>query len=168
MNKKDFYYDLPKELIAQHPIEPRDHSRLLVADRISGEIKHRRFYDLPDFLNGNDCLILNDSRVLPARLFGEKETSGGVKRVEFLLLNPKGNDVWEVLLGPAKKAKINDIFSFGESLEAQILEALDNGNRLVRFMYQGNFYDVLDKVGQMPLPHYITEKLEDGERYQTV
>lgn len=168
MQKQDFYYDLPKERIAQTPIEPRDHSKMMVLHRDTDEIEHKHFYDILDYLNENDCLILNDTRVLPARLYGEKEETGA--RVEFLLLNQKENDVWEVITGPGRRAKVGAKFSFGGGiLKAEVLEVLENGNRLARFFYDGDsIFTVLEKVGEMPLPHYITEKLEDGERYQTV
>lgn len=168
MQKQDFYYDLPKERIAQTPIEPRDHSKMMVLHRDTDEIEHKHFYDILDYLNENDCLILNDTRVLPARLYGEKEDTGA--RVEFLLLNQKENDVWEVITGPGRRAKVGAKFSFdGGILKAEVLEVLENGNRLARFFYDGDsIFPVLEKVGEMPLPHYITEKLEDGERYQTV
>lgn len=168
MQKQDFYYDLPKERIAQTPIEPRDHSKMMVLHRDTDEIEHKHFYDILDYLNENDCLILNDTRVLPARLYGEKEETGA--RVEFLLLNQKENDVWEVITGPGRRAKVGAKFSFGGGiLKAEVLEVLENGNRLAHFFYDGDsIFPVLEKVGEMPLPHYITEKLEDGERYQTV
>lgn len=167
LSTKDFDFDLPEKLIAQTPIEPRDASRLLILDKESGEIQHRHFYDIIDYLNPNDCLILNDSRVLPARIYGIKEGTGA--RVEFLLLAAKGDDVWEVLAGPGKRAKPGNRFSFGDGLmTAEVLEIIEDGNRLVKFSYQGNFYAVLDQIGQMPLPPYIKKKLEDKERYQTV
>ncbi len=168
MKKQDFYYDLPKEQIAQTPIEPRDHSKMMVLHRETGKIEHKHFYDILDYLNENDCLILNDTRVLPARLYGVKEETGA--HVEFLLLNQKENDVWEVITGPGRRAKVGARFSFGDGiLKAEILEVLENGNRLAHFSYEGDtIFPVLEKVGEMPLPHYITEKLRDGERYQTV
>lgn len=168
MQKQDFYYDLPKERIAQTPMEPRDHSKMMVLHRDTDEIEHKHFYDILDDLNENDCLILNDTRVLPARLYGEKEETGA--HVEFLLLNQKENDVWEVITGPGRRAKVGAKFSFGGGiLKAEVLEVLENGNRLARFFYDGDsIFPVLEKVGEMPLPHYITEKLEDAERYQTV
>ena len=167
MQRKDFFYDLPEELIAQTPIEPRDHSRLMTLDRRTGAVAHTRFDHLVDLLQPGDCLIVNNSRVLPSRLYGKKEDTGA--QVEFLLLNPKGNDVWEVLTGPGRRAKPGTHFSFGDGLlHAEVLEVLEGGNRLARFEYEGNFYNVLEQVGQMPLPHYIHEKLADRERYQTV
>lgn len=168
MKKQDFYYDLPKERIAQTPIEPRDHSKMMVLHRDTHTIDHKHFYDILDYLKSGDCLILNDTRVLPARLYGEKEETGA--HVEFLLLNQKENDVWEVITGPGRRAKVGARFQFGNGiLRAEILEVLDNGNRLARFFFEGDsIFPVLEKVGEMPLPHYITEKLEDNERYQTV
>lgn len=167
MNTSDFFYDLPEELIAQVPIEPRDQSRLLLLHRESGEVEHSRFDKLTTFLKPGDCLILNDSRVLPARIFGLRKSTGG--HVELLLLTPKGDDTWEVLAGPGKKARPGDTISFGDGLlEADVLEIIEDGNRLVKFRYEGNFYHILEQIGQMPLPPYITEKLENQERYQTV
>lgn len=167
MNKSDFYYDLPKELIAQHPVEPRDSSKLMTVDRVSGDICHKHFYDIIDELHEGDCLILNNTRVLPARMYGIKEDTGA--RVEFLLLTNKGDDVWETITGPGKRAKPGTRFTFGDGLlRAEIIDVLEGGNRLAKFTYDGNFYEVLDKIGQMPLPPYITERLENGERYQTV
>lgn len=168
MKKSDFYYDLPKELIAQTPVEPRDHSRMMVLSRKNDTIEHKHFYDFIDYLNPGDCLILNNTRVLPARMYGVKKETGAI--VEFLLLNNLGNDRWETITGPGKKAKVDAEFSFGDGiLTCKIEEVLDNGNRIARFSYDAsNIYEVLDKVGEMPLPHYITEKLEDKERYQTV
>lgn len=167
MKTSDFYYDLPQELIAQHPIEPRDASRLLVMDRASGEIQHRHFRDVIDYLTPDDCLILNDSRVLPARIFGVKE--GGESVNEFLLLTQKEQKVWECLTKPGKRAKVGTRFVFGEGLmTGEVIEVLADGNRIVRFDCEDEFFSVLDRIGQMPLPPYITEKLEDKERYQTV
>lgn len=167
MNKSDFFYDLPEERIAQEPMEPRDHSRMLVMDKVSGALNDRHFYDLLDFLKPGDCLVLNDSRVLPARLYGYKK--GGGAAVELLLLKQKERDVWEVLAGPGRKAKPGNTLVFGEGLlEADVLEIVEDGNRLVKFRYDGNFYHILEQIGQMPLPHYITHELKDKERYQTV
>ena len=168
MKTSDFFYDLPQELIAQKPVEPRDSSRLMVLDKKTGEVEHKHFYDICDYLEEGDCLILNDTRVLPARIYGVKEGTGA--HVEFLLLNHVENDVWEVLAGPGKRAKEGTQFTFGEGImRAKIIEVLANGNRIAQFSYEGsNFYDALDRVGEMPLPHYITEKLENKERYQTV
>ncbi len=167
MKTSDFFYNLPEELIAQHPIEPRDHSRLMCVDKKNGEILHKYFYNIIDELNQGDCLIVNDTRVLPARIFGIKEETGA--RVEFLLLTNKGDDVWETITGPGKRAKIGTKFTFGDGiLKAEIIDILEGGNRLAKFSYEGNFFNCLEKVGQMPLPPYITEKLENQERYQTV
>ncbi len=167
MNLKEFDYYLPEELIAQHPLEKRDMSRLMVLDKQSGQIDHKLFKDVVEYFNEGDCLVLNNTRVIPARLLGEKEGSGG--RIEFVLLKRLSDDVWEVILRPGKKAKPGARFVFGNGeLRAEILEVLEEGNRLVRFVYEGVFEEILDKVGIMPLPPYITEKLEDPERYQTV
>ena len=167
MKTSDFHYDLPKELIAQTPLEKRDTSRLLCLDRKNGDINHLHFYDVLDFLNEGDCLILNDSRVLPARIFGTKKDTGAV--LEFLLLNETSQGEWECLAKPGKKAKIGTTFVFGDGLmECTVTNVLDDGNRVVKFNCKENFYSTLDKIGQMPLPPYITEKLQDKERYQTV
>lgn len=167
MKKSDFWYDLPENLIAQHPVEPRNTSRLMVLDKHNGNIVHKHFYDISELLKPGDCLILNDTRVLPARLYGVKDDTSAV--VEFLLLNQKARDVWEVITGPGKKARTGARFTFGDGvLRAEIIEVLENGNRLAHFIYDGNFFNILESVGQMPLPHYITAKLEDKERYQTV
>lgn len=167
MELKDFYYDLPEELIAQEPIKDRDMSRLLVLHKKTGEIEHRIFRNILEYLHKGDCLVLNNTRVIPARLFGVKKESGG--NMEFLLLVRKEKDVWEVILRPGKKAKIGSKFIFGNGeLEAEILDILDGGNRLVRFYYKGVFEEVLDHLGNIPLPPYIKKKLEDKERYQTV
>ncbi len=167
MKKSDFWYDLPEELIAQTPMEPRDHSRMMVLGRGDHSIAHRHFYDLLELLREGDVLILNNSRVLPARLYGNKAETGG--RMEFLLLEQKGPDTWEILVHPGKKAKIGSEFVFGNGLlRAKILDILEGGNRLAQFFYEGNFYNILDEIGNMPLPHYITAQLQDKERYQTV
>lgn len=167
MKKSDFYYDLPEELIAQHPVEPRDSSRMMCVNRESGEIAHRHFYDLPSLLRKGDCLVLNDTRVMPARLYGMKKDTGAC--VEFLLLRQTSQDVWEVITGNGKRAKAGTHFIFADGrLECEVLEVLENGNRMIRFFYEGAFFPLLDEIGQMPLPHYITERLEDNERYQTV
>ena len=167
MKTSDFSYDLPKELIAQTPVEPRDHSRLMVLHKESGEVEHRHFYDVIDYLNPGDCLIVNDSRVLPARLYGQKEGTGG--HMEFLLLQNLGNDQCETLAKPGKKAKPGAVFTFGDGkLRAVVKEVKEDGNRIVQFFYEGSFYAILDEIGQMPLPPYIKEKLQDKERYQTV
>lgn len=167
MKRSDFYYDLPQELIAQTPIEPRDSSRLLVMDRETGEREHRIFRDITEYFRPGDCLILNNTKVLPARMYGTREDTGAV--VEFLLLNQKSSDTWEVITGPGKKAREGHRFTFGDgSLKAEVVEVLDDGNRIAKFEFEGNFFEVIDKIGEMPLPHYITEKLEDKDRYQTV
>ena len=167
MQKSDFYYNLPEELIAQTPVTPRDHSRLMVVDRESGAITHRHFYNLCDILQKGDLLVMNDSRVLPARLYGEKVDNGTF--IEFLLLEQKGDKLWEIICRPGKKAKVGTKFSFGGGkLLAEVVEVKPDGNRIVQFSCDGNFYTVLDEIGQMPLPPYITKKLEDKERYQTV
>lgn len=169
MNKSDFFYDLPEALIAQHPVEPRDSSRMMVLSKESSEIVHKHFYDICDYLKPGDCLILNNTRVLPARIYGTKIGTGA--NVEFLLLKQIENDLWETLAGPGKRAKEGSEFTFGDGiLNARVEEVLENGNRIVRFSYNSadNFFNILDKIGQMPLPHYITEELEDKERYQTV
>lgn len=167
MLKSEFYYDLPEELIAQTPIEPRNHSRLMKIDRKSGEIEHRHFYNLCDYLKKGDLLVMNDSRVLPARLYGIKEGTGAC--IEFLLLEQKGDKLWEILVRPGKKAKPGARFSFGDGrLKAEIIETVEGGNRIAKFECEGNFFTALEEVGQMPLPPYIKEKLKDKERYQTV
>lgn len=167
MKKSDFYYNLPESYIAQTPVEPRDHSRLMQIDRADGNITHRHFYNLCDILKKGDLLVVNDSRVLPARLYGEKEGTGSF--IEFLLLEQKGDKLWEIICRPGKKAKPGARFSFGGGrLTAEVVEVKDDGNRIVQFECEGNFYTALEDVGQMPLPPYITEKLEDKERYQTV
>lgn len=167
MKTSDFYYDLPQELIAQTPLSDRSSSRLLVLNKESGGIEHKHFYDIENLLNPGDCLVLNDTRVLPARLYGVKEGSGG--KIEFLLLNRISRDRWEVILKPGKKAKPGAKFVFGDGLlRAEIIETVNDGNRIVEFSYDGVFENILDKLGEMPLPPYITEKLRDKERYQTV
>jgi S-adenosylmethionine:tRNA ribosyltransferase-isomerase len=167
VNLQEFDYYLPEELIAQHPIEKRDLSRLMVLDKNTGQIEHKAFKDIVDYFNEGDCIVLNNTRVIPARLLGEKEGSGG--KIEFVLLKRVKDDDWEVILKPGKKAKPGSRFVFGNGdLRAEILEVLEEGNRLVRFIYEGVFEEILDKVGIMPLPPYITERLEDPERYQTV
>ena len=167
MKTSDFYYDLPEELIAQKPLDKRDHSRLMVLDKNTGEIDHKHFYDIVDMINEGDTLILNDTRVLPARLYGVKEDTGGA--IEFLLLNKHSMDTWEVILKPGRRAKPGARFVFGDGkLKAEILDIINDGNRLVRFEYEGLFENILDELGEMPLPPYITEKLEEKDRYQTV
>ena len=167
MRTADFSFDLPEELIAQTPIEPRDHSRLMCVSRADGSIQHKHFYDLPEMLRPGDLLLVNDSRVLPARLYGVKEGTGGA--VELLLLEQKRKDVWECLVRPGNKIHEGTRLSFADgALRAEVLEHLETGNRIVRFEYAGEFYGLLDKIGKMPLPPYIHEELKDAERYQTV
>ena len=167
MKTADFFYDLTEELIAQTPLEPRDSSRLMVMDRKNGELEHKHFYDIIDYLNEGDCLIVNDSRVLPARIYGIKDETGA--NVEFLLLRQIESKKWETLAKPGKKAKVGTRFIFGDGImTAVVTEVTDEGNRIVDFECDGNFYEALDKLGQMPLPPYIHEKLKDKERYQTV
>ena len=167
MKTHDFYFDLPEELIAQTPIERRDASRLLVLDKTTGEWEHRHFYDLPEYLRPGDCLILNDSRVLPARLLGQRLPGGGA--CEVLLLIDKGDKTWECIVRPGKHLRTGAKVSFGNGeLTATVTEVLPDGNRLVKFDYEGIFLEVLDRLGKMPLPPYIKEELQDRERYQTV
>ena len=167
MKTSDFYYDLPEELIAQDPLEDRTASRLLVLDRQTGTVEHKIFSDVIDYLNKGDCLVINNTRVIPARLIGEKEGTGG--KVEVLLLKRRANDVWETLVKPGKKLRPGARVTFGDGrLKAEILEIAEEGNRLVRFYYEGIFEEILDSLGEMPLPPYITHKLEDKEMYQTV
>ena len=167
MKTSDFYYDLPQELIAQTPMEKRDGSRLMTLDRRTGETGHRHFYDLPSLLRPGDCLIMNDSRVLPARLLGRRLPGGGA--CEVLLLTDKGENVWECLVRPGRKLRAGARMTFGDgALTAEVAEELADGNRLVRFAYEGIFLEVLERLGKMPLPPYIKEELQDQERYQTV
>ncbi len=167
MKTSDFSYDLPEELIAQDPAERRDLSRLLVINKNTGEREHKVFHDIIDYLVPGDCLVINNTKVIPARLLGEREVTGG--KVEVLLLKRKGNDIWETLVRPGKKAKPGQRLEFGGGLlKAEVLGIADDGNRLVKFTYNGIFEEILDKLGQMPLPPYITHKLEDKNRYQTV
>lgn len=167
MKTSDFYYDLPQELIAQTPLERRDGSRLMVLDRESGEITHRHFYDLPEYLHPGDTLVLNDSRVLPARLYGHRVPTGGA--VELLLLRDQGDGKWECLARPGRKLKPGAEVSFGDGeLTATIAEDLQEGKKLVQFHYEGIFLEILERLGKMPLPPYIKEELQNGERYQTV
>ena len=169
MKKSDFWFDLPENQIAQTPVEPRDHSRLLRLDKSSGEVSHHHFYDIVDMLRPGDLLVVNDSRVLPARLYGCKKDTGA--NVELLLLEQKEQDLWETLVKPGKKCRPGAVLSFGNGLlEGTIEETLDGGNRLIRFSHdpEKTIYEILEEIGQMPLPPYITAKLEDKERYQTV
>ena len=167
MKAKDFDYYLPEELIAQHPLEKRDECRLMILDKEIGQVEHKVFKDILDYLNKGDCLVLNDTRVMPARLIGEKEETRG--KMEFLLLKRKDKDTWETLVKPGKRAKIGSRFVFGQGeLKAEVIGMGEEGSRIVKFQYEGVFEEVLDRLGQMPLPPYITEKLEDKEKYQTV
>lgn len=167
MNKSDFYFDLPQELIAQDPLEDRSSSRLLMLDKNTGEIRHHVFREITEYLRPGDCLVLNNTKVIPARLLGTKENTGGA--VEILLLKRKENDIWETLVKPGKKARPGSKIVFGDgSLKAEVLEVVEEGNRLVKFTYEGIFEEVLDRLGEMPLPPYITHKLQDKNRYQTV
>ena len=167
LKTSDFYYDLPEELIAQTPLEKRDSSRLMTLNKTTGEVGHHHFYDLPSFLKPGDCMVLNDSRVLPARLIGRRLPGGGA--VEVMLLVDKGAGVWECLVRPGRKVRTGAQLVFGDGeLTADVTEVLPDGNRLVRFHYEGIFLEVRERLGQMPLPPYIKEKLDDPERYQTV
>lgn len=167
LKKSDFYFDLPQELIAQDPLEDRSSSRLLVLDKESGEVSHHVFREIQDYLNPGDCLVLNNTKVIPARLLGEREGTGA--HVEVLLLKRREADVWETLVKPGKKCKPGTRLVFGGGLlKAEVLETVEEGNRLIRFVYDGIWEEVLDKLGEMPLPPYITHKLQDRNRYQTV
>ena len=167
MRRSDFYYDLPQELIAQTPVEPRNSSRMLCLDRDTGAVSHDYFYNLCDHLRKGDLLVLNDSRVLPARIYGETEDTHSF--IEFLLVEQRGNLEWEILCRPGKKARVGRRFVFGGGLlKAEITDVLEDGNRIAKFECEGSFFAALDEIGQMPLPPYITEKLKDKERYQTV
>lgn len=167
MKTKDFYYNLPEELIAQHPLEDRAESKLLVLDKITGEIQHRRFKNIIEYLNPGDTLVLNDTRVLPARLFGNR--LGKEESIEVLLLKRIEKDKWETLVKPGKKMKVGTVIEFGDGiLKGEVLSLGEEGTRIIDFKYEGIFEEVLDQLGEMPLPPYITEKLEDKERYQTV
>lgn len=166
MKTSDFFYDLPEELIAQTPLEKRDNSRLLVLNKENGDLTHNKFYDLKSYLKPGDCLVLNNTRVLPARIFGTRMDTGAI--VEFLLLKQRNVFCWECLAGPGKKAKAGFEFKFSDNLSAVIEDVLEDGNRILNFTCKGEFYSCLDEVGQMPLPPYIKAKLEDKERYQTV
>ena len=166
MKTSDFFYDLPEQLIAQTPLENRQNSRLLALNKADGSVQHTSFFELKKYLKKGDCLVLNNTRVLPARIYGVREDTGAV--VEFVLLKQKEINVWECLAGPGKKAKTGHNFKFSDKLSATVADVLENGNRILNFSADGEFYSVLDEVGQMPLPPYIKEKLEDKERYQTV
>ena len=167
MDVKDFYFDLPQELIAQDPLEDRASSRLLVLDRRTGEVEHRKFRDILEYLNPGDCLVINDTKVIPARLIGSKE--GTDAKIEVLLLKRKENDIWETLVKPGKKAKPGTVIRFGGGiLKGTVVDVVEEGNRLIQFSYEGIFEEILDQLGQMPLPPYITHQLKDKNRYQTV
>lgn len=166
MKTSDFFYNLPDSLIAQTPVYPRDSSRMLVLSKNDSSITHKHFYDICDYLREGDCLVLNNTRVLPARIYGTREDTGAV--VEFVLLKQHDILTWEALAGPGKKAKVGHKFTFSEKLCCEVIDVLPDGNRIIKFACNGEFFSVLDEVGQMPLPPYIKEKLEDRERYQTV
>ena len=167
MDVKDFYFDLPQELIAQDPLEDRSSSRLLVLDKKTGEIEHHTFRDIVSYLKKGDCLVINDTKVIPARLFGVKEDTQA--KIEVLLLKRKENDIWETLVKPGKKAKPGTVISFGDGLlKGTVVDVIEDGNRLIQFTYEGIFEEILDQLGQMPLPPYITHQLKDKNRYQTV
>ena len=167
LKKEDFYFDLPEELIAQDPLEDRSSSRLLVLDKETGEVDHHVFKDIVGYLNPGDCLVINDTKVIPARLIGEREGTGA--KVEVLLLKRNENDIWETLVKPGRKAKPGTKLVFGNGLlHAEVLEVVEEGNRMIQFHYEGIFEEILDQLGQMPLPPYITHQLEDKNRYQTV
>lgn len=167
MDVRDFSYDLPKSLIAQDPLEDRSASRLMVLDRVSGKTERRQFSDIAAYLHPGDCLVINNTKVIPARLFGSREDTGG--KIELLLLKRKKDDIWEVLVRPGKKARVGARLCFGDGiLMGEVLEVVEGGNRLIQFAYQGIFEEILDQLGQMPLPPYITHQLKDKGRYQTV
>ncbi len=167
MKRQDFYYDLPEELIAQDPLEDRSSSRLLVLDKKTGETQHHTFREIVNYLNPGDCLVINDTKVIPARLIGAKEETGA--KIEVLLLKRKQNDVWETLVKPGRKAKPGTKISFGDGLlKGEVIDVVDEGNRLIQFEYDGIFEEILDRLGQMPLPPYITHQLKDKDRYNTV
>ena len=167
LKKSDFYFDLPQELIAQDPLEDRSSSRLLVLDKETGEMEHRVFHDIVEYLHEGDCLVLNNTKVIPARLMGTKKDTGAT--IEVLLLKRRENDIWETLVKPGNKAKPGTVITFGEGLlTGTVVDIVDEGNRLIQFSYEGIFEEVLDKLGEMPLPPYITHKLQDKNRYQTV
>ena len=167
MKRQDFYFDLPEELIAQDPLEDRSSSRLLVLDKETGETSHHIFKEIVDYLNPGDCLVINDTKVIPARLIGAREGTGA--KIEVLLLKRKENNVWETLVKPGKKARPGAKITFGDGiLKGEIIDVVDEGNRLIQFHYDGIFEEILDQLGEMPLPPYITHKLKDKNRYQTV
>ena len=167
MDVKDFDYDLPEELIAQDPLEDRSSSRLMVLDKKTGEVHHKHFTDILEYLHPGDCLVINNTKVIPARLFGTKE--GTQAKIEVLLLKRKENDIWETLVKPGKKAKPGTRIIFGDGLlTGEVIDVVEEGNRLIQFHYEGIFEEILDQLGQMPLPPYITHQLKDKNRYQTV
>ena len=167
MKTSDFYFDLPQELIAQDPLEDRSASRLLVLDKKTGAMEHRHFYNIVDYLQPGDCLVINNTKVIPARLYGVREGTGAL--IEILLLKRKENDVWETLVKPGKKAKPGTKIVFGDGLlVGEVIDIVEEGNRLIQFTYEGIFEEILDQLGQMPLPPYITHELKDKNRYQTV
>lgn len=167
MKTSDFYYDLPQELIAQDPLEDRSSSRLMHLDKVSGEVEHRHFREILEYLKPGDCLVINDTKVIPARLYGRKV--GTDAAIEILLLKRKENDIWETLVKPGKKCKPGTVISFGDGiLTGEVIDVVEEGNRLIQFHYEGIFEEILDRLGEMPLPPYITHKLKDKDRYQTV
>ena len=167
MKRSDFGFDLPEELIAQDPLIKRENSKMLVLDKNTGDVIHRHFYDVLDYLSAGDCLVINDTKVIPARLLGVKEDTGA--KVEVLLLKRQAEDVWETLVKPGKKIRVGARLVFGEGLlTGEVIDVVAEGNRLIRFFYEGIFEELLDQLGEMPLPPYITHQLEDKERYQTV
>lgn len=167
MSLHDYYYDLPEELIAQDPLEDRSSSRLMVLDKETGNVEHHVFKEIIDYLNPGDCLVINDTKVLPARLYGNKV--GTDAKIEVLLLKRREKDVWETLVKPGKKCKPGSVINFGDGiLTGEVIDVVEEGNRLIKFNYEGIFEEVLDRLGEMPLPPYITHKLKDKSRYQTV
>lgn len=165
LKTKDFYYDLPEELIAQHPCDKRENSRMMVLNKVTGEIEHDHFYNIKKYIKPTDTLVLNDTRVIPARIFGHRAEKE--EKIEILLLNHK-NDTWETLVKPGKKAKIGTKIIFSDELKGEVVDISEDGSRFIKFKYDGVFEEILDRLGEMPLPPYIKEKLEDSERYQTV
>ena len=166
MKTEDFYYDLPEELIAQHPLKNRSDSRLMLLNKDNGEIEHKRFYDIINYLNPGDVLVLNNTKVMPARLFGHRENKD--EKIEVLLLKQKEDDIWECLTKPGKKTKIGSKIIFSDKLKAEVVDISEDGSRYIKFFYNGIFNEILDELGEMPLPPYIKEKLEDKSRYQTI
>lgn len=166
MKTEDFYYDLPEELIAQHPLKNRSDSRLMLLNKDNGEIEHKHFYDIINYLNPGDVLVLNNTKVMPARLFGHRENKD--EKIEVLLLKQKEDDIWECLTKPGKKTKIGSKIIFSDKLKAEVVDISEDGSRYIKFFYNGIFNEILDELGEMPLPPYIKEKLEDKSRYQTI